>query len=165
MFFVTLYKLKKKKKEKCSYIVFLKRCLVIRISRILYLTASGFFIFFFFPQWSALACLGGWCKGPMGACIVISKLCCLSWHFGGCLYVVGLIIIIAMLCGLGDLHFLTRDWTWSQQWKHWFVTARSAGNSRKRSHYWGWRRGWVTLLVTFCFHTQAATAPCLQPAQ
>ena len=46
----------------------------------------------------------------MRACIVISKLCCLSWHFGRCLYVVGLIIIIiAMLHGLGDLPFLTRD--------------------------------------------------------
>lgn len=48
MIFITLYKLKKKEDEKCSYIVFKKRCLVIRISRILYLTAFGFFIFFFF---------------------------------------------------------------------------------------------------------------------
>ena len=45
----------------------------------------------------------------MGACIVISKLCCLSGHVGGCLYVVGLIIIISMLRSLGDLPFLTRD--------------------------------------------------------
>lgn len=65
MIFVTLYKLKKKE-EKCSYIVVLKRCLVIRISRILYLTASGFFIFFLFPPVKCSCLPWGLMQGSYG---------------------------------------------------------------------------------------------------
>lgn len=55
----------------------------------------------------------GWCKGLSGACIVISKLCCLSWHLW--VSICNRSYYYYYYCHaawLGDLPFLTRDWTW-----------------------------------------------------